>query len=174
MDKDHVREEVASLMRSRFESEQIPCACVYWAGYACDVLARQGIRALIQAGSFSWPCRAADWKDDGVSFTHLSYIWDKQEAAGRLAVGQLPELHAWAAIPETQEIIDFTTCYVPEQCERILKIKWQAPKPPPYLWCAEAGIPDGVIYRPDLDAIRFALMVWTQHKKVPAVTTFFA
>src|SRR4051812_33982043 len=44
-------------------------ACLYWAHYTVQVLTALGVRAIIQAGSASWPRLRPD-QDDGVSPTH--------------------------------------------------------------------------------------------------------
>jgi hypothetical protein len=133
-------------------------ACLYWAHYTVAVLKALGIRAVIQAGSASWPRLRPD-QDDGRSPTHHSYVWEPDSVAtkARLVACDLPEIHVWAAIPERGELIDMTTKYWPEQCQLIQGLGWPGDKPPTYFWGTADELPDGVIYRPDMKAIALAL-----------------
>jgi hypothetical protein len=36
--------------------------------------------------------------------------------------------------------------------------------PPDFLWCGPSDLPEGVIYRPDMEAIRFALNFIRAHQ----------
>jgi hypothetical protein len=169
MDKDiqeQVRAEVVQAVMDAVGPAELDRHCLHWAGYTVEALSRRGVRAVLQAGGCSWPFRSPKWIDDGVSSTHFSYLWNPREAMTRWAQGLHPELHVWAATPDGKGggmLIDFTTKFQPAQCQRILGLPWEAPKPPEYLWCGLDGVPDGVHYRPDLEAIRFALAVWTNH-----------
>jgi hypothetical protein len=165
LDKEAVRAEVLQDMIDYVDPDLFDRKCLQWAGFTVEALARRGIRALIQAGSCSWPFRSPSWVDDGVSSTHFSYMFNKAEARARLAQGLSPEMHAWAAIPLGRGIfIDWTTRYQPVQCQRILGIPWGAPPPPEYLWCGPEGIPDGVRYRPDPEATRYAVFEWESNR----------
>lgn len=133
-------------------------ACLYWAYYTVEVLKAVGIRAVIQAGSASWPRLRSD-QDDGVAPTHHSYVWepDSTVTKARLAAGAMPELHVWAAIPARGELIDMTTKYWPEQCRLIQGLDWPGDTPPAYFWGTADELPDRVLYAPDLKAIAVAL-----------------
>src|SRR5208282_5655551 len=48
--------------------------CFYWSLTLMGVLLQNGYRALIQAGSMSWPIVPLG-QDDGKSPTHFSYEW---------------------------------------------------------------------------------------------------
>jgi hypothetical protein len=132
-------------------------ACLYWAHYTVEVLTALGIRAIIQAGSASWP-RVRPDRDDGVSPTHHSYVWEPDSAVtkARVAAGEMPELHVWAAIPARGEIIDMTTRYWPKQCRLIQGLDWPGDQPPSYFWGAAGELPEGVLYAPDMQAIALA------------------
>jgi hypothetical protein len=133
-------------------------ACLYWAHYTVEVLKALGIRAVIQAGSASWPRLRPD-QDNGVAPTHHSYVWEPDSATtkARLAAVGMPELHVWAAIPARGEIIDMTTRFWPEQCRLIQRLDWPGDKPPTYFWGTADEVPDGVVYTPDMTAIALAL-----------------
>jgi len=133
-------------------------ACLYWANYTVEVLRALGLRAIIQAGSASWPRLRPD-QDDGVSPTHHSYVWEPDSAVtkARLAAGLMPELHVWVAIPHRREVVDMTTRYWPEQCLLIQQRDWPGDKPPKYCWGTADELPEGVLYAPDMKAIALAL-----------------
>jgi len=88
--------------------------CLFYAAYTAVAVSRRGVRAVLQAGSASWLFKAAE-RDDGVGPTHYSYVFEANSrmTALRLGQGMLPELHCWAAIPQTGEIIDLTTRHLP-------------------------------------------------------------
>lgn len=132
--------------------------CVYHATATVFTLQKHGVRAVFQAGTAMWP-RIKPEEDDGVSSTHFSYVWEPDSAttALRLQNNLLPEMHAWAAIPDTQEIVDVTTKYLPRQCEERACLAWTAPQPPDFLWASADEWPDNVVYRPCILAIQCAL-----------------
>ena len=92
------RERLARLIENTFfahyDGGRAGQACLYWAHYTVEVLKALGIRAIIQAGSASWPRLRPD-QDDGVSPTHHSYVWEQDSVVttARLAASQMPELH---------------------------------------------------------------------------------
>lgn len=156
MNRDEIVKEIRCAVR-RVHPELTPeRGCVYLALATVAILRQYGIRASFQAGSSSWP-RIRPEEDDGVINTHFSYVWEprSKRTLAQLAAGVLPEMHAWAAIPATVEIIDLSTCYLPEQCRKTAGMAWTAPAPPDYLWTDK--LPEGVLYRPELSAIQTAL-----------------
>jgi len=132
-------------------------ACLYWAQIAAGVLNGLGLRAIIQAGDMHWPI-VPDGQDDGMSATHFAYVWDPKSPASIAScnAGHLPEMHCWAGIPATGELIDFSTKYLPERAA-VHGMKWCTPLPPDFLWATSAKMPPGVIYRPNKQATRFAV-----------------
>lgn len=141
-----------------------PGACLIYAEHTQDVVQDiTGLRTIIQAGSASWP-RIKPEEDDGVSPTHFSYVWTDPPTTAAMrdiifcavTSGHLPEMHCWAAIPETGEIIDFTTKFQKEQCEKRAHLSWTAPEPPEYIWSHMHSLPDGVLYQPTFTACKFA------------------
>jgi hypothetical protein len=68
-----------------------------------------------------------------------------------MALGQLPEMHCWVGILDTQEIVDFSTRHlVAAALDRCLF--WTAAEPPRYLWCKANALPDWVVYTPNREA----------------------
>lgn len=135
-----------------------PDACLYWAAETTRELSRRGLRALIQAGTLMWP-RVLPEQDDGVSPTHFSYVWEPNSMTTRnlILAGMLPEMHIWVGLPDSNEIVDLTTKFLPVQCQRLIKYDWPGIKPPDYLWTNAKELPEGVIYEPDIKAIVLAL-----------------
>jgi hypothetical protein len=131
--------------------------CFYWSLTLMGVLLQEGYRALIQAGSLSWPIVPLG-QDDGHSPTHFSYEWSpwREESQAAFRLGLLPEIHVWVGLPDQNELLDFATKFLPEQARKEGLI-WRTPHPPDFLWCSPSELPDGVIYKPDLDAIGFIL-----------------
>ncbi len=131
--------------------------CFYWSLTLMGLLLQKGYRALIQAGSLSWPIVPAG-QDDGHSPTHFSYEWSpwREESQAALRLGLLPEIHVWVGLPDQNELLDFTTKFLPEQAAKE-GLAWHTPPPPDFLWCRPDELPEGVIYKPDLDAIGFVL-----------------
>lgn len=130
------------------------CSCIIWA--IATLFALSG-RALLQAGSCMWP-RIRKEDDDGVIATHFGYEWhpNSQQTRERIAAGLLPEMHIWAAIPSENQIIDLTTKFFPQQCHSMLKWDWPGIEPPEYFWGGPEDLPEGVLYRPSMDAIQLA------------------
>jgi hypothetical protein len=131
--------------------------CFYWSLTLMGVLLQKGYRALIQAGSMSWPIVPAG-QDDGKSPTHFSYEWSpwREESQAALKLGLLPEIHVWVGLPDQNELLDFTTKFLPEQAAKE-RLSWRTHQPPDFLWCGPSELPEGVIYKPDLAAIGFIL-----------------
>lgn len=158
--RNRIVKEIRECMTKWYAGDHIHAACLYWAGMTCYwIRTRYRVRAIIQAGSMSWPC--VD-KDDGMSPTHFSYVFDPDDPASRAALrsGQMPEMHVWAAIPTDKTIIDLTTCYLIQQAKHRANIEWTAPMPPDHLWCRADDLPPGVLYRPAPEATLWA------HEKV--------
>ena len=116
--------------------------CLHYTKQTLAVLHEQGLRAVLQAGSLQWPLvRPED--DDGVSSTHFAYMWSPTTPQSNLAVamGNLPEMHCWVGLLDTQEIVDFSVRHLKEAA-RHHGLKWTAADPPQYLWTRE--LPDWV------------------------------
>jgi hypothetical protein len=156
VDHDAIVNEVEKLVA---EVEVDPSAmCLLWAVTTCGVLQKHGVRTVVQSGTMMWP-RIRPEEDDGVCNTHFSYVWqaDSPMTQQRVYAGLLPEMHIWTAIPEEPAIVDLTTQFHKLQCSRRAGLPWTAPDPPPYLWVGPDTLPENVIYRPDMGAIKLAL-----------------
>lgn len=144
--------------------------CLEWAWQGYNVIkAWPGApRTIIQAGSAQWP-RVPAHLDDGVSPTHFAYEFNEDDPMVALALQglvpvmrrpgdghvafALPEIHVWLGVPESGEIIDFTTGLWADTCEATIGLPWLAAKPPEFFWCIGSRRPSGVNYGPSRMAI---------------------
>jgi hypothetical protein len=131
-------------------------ACLYYAHVAMSVFHEAGVKACLQAGDLNWPIMPQE-KDDGVSPTHFSFVWSPDTLSSRTAValGALPEIHVWVGLVDTQEIVDFSTGHLREIAEEC-GLVWATPDPPDYVWADAEHMPEGVLYKPNLDATLYA------------------
>jgi hypothetical protein len=155
MNKDETVAQVEAIMSSQHPDPS--ALCLHWAVATRDAIQKRGTRAIIQAGTMMWP-RLRHEDDDGVVNTHFSYVWepDSEITKQRIAARQLPEMHVWCAIPNPPQIIDLTTRFFRQRCERVTGMNWTAPEPPQYLWVTPDTLPQNVVYRPEVSAIRLA------------------
>jgi hypothetical protein len=146
---DRIERRIATL-------ENRPGLCLYYAHHTVSVLWQAGYKAVIQAGSFSWP-RMLREHDDGIVDTHFSYEWSPHDPASALSVafGNLPEIHVWVGLVEEQEIVDFTTRHI-KAAAVAMNLPWTNSAPPRYLWTPTQQLPDWVSYRPDPQATIYA------------------
>lgn len=136
--------------------EWIGSQCLWWATFTVNTLNGAGIPAQIQAGSAYWPRLRPD-QDDGVSNTHFGYEYTPgPKNLHKIVAGHLPEIHCWAAIVKENVIIDVTTQYWPDNAKRLCGYDWPGVLPPSFVWCRADQLPDGVRYRPNLEAIKNA------------------
>jgi hypothetical protein len=166
----HIKDEIYRVTAKQFaewyppETQHPGGHCVAWACTGLRILMERGFNAKLQAGSMSWPIVTAEL-DDGVSPTHFTYEWSPHtpKSQGRMAAGGIPEMHVWLALPDRNEIIDFSTKFFLEQAKQF-DLVWQAPAPPDYLW---AGAEDlrrinqvrhlGVYYQANMEAITYII-----------------
>lgn len=134
-------------------------ACLFWALFTMRELHHLGIKGALQAGSAFWPrvTRAEFDANPDEQHTHFGYQWSPAEPLSQMSVslGNLPEVHVWVGLVETQEILDFTTGYWPQNCLRVLGKGWPGPKPPEFYWGPCSELPDLVHYAPERDASIF-------------------
>ena len=136
-----------------------PGLCLYYTHHVASILHEHGLSPLIQAGSLQWPRIMPD-EDDGVSATHFAYMWSPRSISSLAAMctGALPEMHVWAALANTQELIDFSTRHIKAHAATF-GFSWSAPNPPSYLWATFDHIPDRVVYTPNRDATLLACRI---------------
>lgn len=149
-----VRRKVRALARI------LDCApetlCVAHAVVGREILAETGVEAVLQAGTAGWWVLAPWEKDDGVRPTHFAYEFDAERAARDAAAGVLPEVHAWLAIPEAGEVVDFTLWAQPAQAARVAGVEWRSPRTRFFWGGREQARLAGYVYRPDPFAIAIA------------------
>lgn len=162
--KDFIVGQARSLMHARWPGVSSRPGCCVFASLALGVALRSnGINAIPQAGTCYWP-RITQEQDDGVSPNVFGYCWepDSINTILKIARDELPEIHAWVALPQTNEIIDITTRHLKEQCETLATLKWTAPDPPDYLWEHCLKLPDYVLYKPDTRAIKYLISLYNR------------
>lgn len=157
--KDSIVHEVRE--RVRIDHDKQEAACLDYALQTIIVLAEYGLNGKVQAGTVMWP-RLRPEQDDGVSNTHFSYVWEndpsvKQKLVTTLMMGKLPEIHVWVALPETEEVLDFTTCFQREQCQKLTGMDWPGDELPDYIWGTVNEFPLGTQYIAHKEAIGFLI-----------------
>lgn len=153
MDKELIAREIEEEFGQFYDWNDGGGACLLWAIAALRVLRLHNVDAILQAGTCLWPrVRAED--DDGVMNTHFGYEYhaDSERTVEMLRMGALPEMHIWVAIPSRNEILDFSTRFLPEQCRLIIGEDWPGDTPPNYLWSRAEELPERVVYAPDAGA----------------------
>src|ERR1035441_182341 len=93
-EKLEIYQAVSSRYREWYaDQKDVGGRCFYWSLPLMAVLLHRGYRALIQAGSLSWPI-VPPGQDDGHSATHFSYEWSpwREESQVALKLGLLPEI----------------------------------------------------------------------------------
>ena len=150
---------IAEIERHLGRLENRPGLCLYYAHHTAAVLWRHGLPVVIQAGSMQWP-RICRQEDDGVMDTHFAYQWTPgaYDSALSVALGNLPEMHVWIGLLDSQEIVDFTTRHLKAAAAH-RGFTWSAAEPPRYLWCRADRLPDWVVYRPIADASIYACTI---------------
>lgn len=126
--------------------------CLWWAYFTCQVLNEKGIRAQLQVGSCFWP---REWDAEGCMRFGYQYEPGPHNFQRITDDGTLPEIHCWVAIAETETIIDATTGYWPVVA-LAMGHDWPGEKPPQFFWSQEEGLPKGVTYVADREAISIA------------------
>jgi hypothetical protein len=148
-----IRREFAE-WRKKWDFKGNPAkACFYHAVFTHGHLKNLGLfnKVLISAGTFSIVRLAVD---DGISPTHFSYTFTPDRAAMEAVENdRMPEMHCWVTIPETQEVVDLTTCYLKDQCKELTGLDWKAPDPPDYVWHHIDSLPCGIEYTPSREAV---------------------
>ena len=139
------------------DREVMAGACLYGAFFMLKTLHEAGLRPCPQAGNMSWPLGVPD---DGVSVTHWSYVWSPGCPLSQLSMsmGNLPEMHVWVGIVETQEIIDIQVGLLPEICP----FGWPVP-PPDFFWGTYQDLPEGTVYYSNEAATKYAWAVMEKH-----------
>lgn len=154
----------AAMERRRVRIER---SCLFWALEATKAIkVYTGRRAVIQAGTAFWPICPLD-KDDGSRPLNYGYQWEPPESVPTammqtILTGYLPEIHCWAAIPDTLEIIDFTTSFQPQICKEQIGADW-VDQPPLFLWQPANKLPERYYYEPVPEAINFCLALLRVH-----------
>ena len=170
MTDKNLRQQIYFAVRRRYhewygQHHMTRGSCLYWSLTGIGILTSFGLRALIQAGSMSWPI-LPQHLDDGQQPTHFSYEWSpwREESQAALKLGLLPEIHIWVGLPDENELVDFSTKWLPQHAAQE-GLVWRTEPPPDFLWCGPSELPDRVVYQPNMDAIQFVLdRIRTHHR----------
>ena len=133
--------------------------CYHWAESAFLALSNFGLRPIFQAGDMEWPMVTPE-QDDGVSATHFSYIWSEKRGTTLSPEGNLPEIHIWLGLLETNEIVDFATGTLKTLAVEKHGMKWPGPPPPKFIWGAP---PAHARYKPYKEATLFVYELLKSH-----------
>lgn len=109
-----------ALMRDHYDGD-VNAACLSWASITSKAIEHvTGERAVFQAGTASWPI-ISESEDDGVRPTNYSYMWEpgSERTLQQMSNLALPELHAWVALPDRNEVVDFTLGAQREMCKKL-------------------------------------------------------
>lgn len=158
-EKRDIYMEVRALYQDWYSNEEKFGSCFYWAHAGWKVMTDHGFDVLFQAGSLSWPMvPREEWITNPI--THFSYVWSPEtpQSQTMLKAGKLPEIHVWLALPQRMELVDFSTGTLPTHAQANHELaRWTGPKPPDFLWCRFADIPEGVFYDVNRDATKLLL-----------------
>lgn len=158
IEKRDIYHEVRAQLRNWYPEEREHGSCFYWAHAGWRVLTEYGFDVLFQAGSMSWPMVPKDrWFSEAI--THFSYLWspESERSQQAMAIGKMPEIHIWLALPQRLEIVDFSTGTLPLAAETQQQFKWTGPRPPDFLWTTFDRLPEGVFYKADKEATLYLL-----------------
>jgi hypothetical protein len=157
--KKRIVKEARRLARRTFpEMRGKTGACLVLSWAVVEAARRHGVRLVLQAGSAYWP-RVTDKTDDGDEPNVFEYRFEEHAPAtvARVLAGELPEMHVWAADPETGELVDLTYGDQPAQCLELAGLTWKAPKPSPYFWGTPDRLPKLTSYEANVAAIQVTL-----------------
>lgn len=165
MNKVNFVQEVRQAVLEDFpELENSVGSCLYSSLYTVLLLGKKhGIKAILQAGTMGWRVVKPEL-DNGIGITHFSFQWSPDTLASKIAVatGNLPEMHVWVGIPDTQELIDINTNIVPKFLQLMCPEQvWSADMPPDFLWTSVKGWSHDCYYEPVMEATVLAQRVAT-------------
>jgi len=147
---------VRQWMNDHFIGTRIETRCVHWAFATCIVLKKQGLYPVIQAGSAQF---RRDSEDPMERFSYIFEGLHNPRVMRQMQAGKLPEMHAWAGLPASQEIVDVTTSYQKAQCNDLMPgMKFDFDHAD-YFWEKAGNIDSNspVVYEPSEEATGFVL-----------------
>lgn len=140
-------------------------SCLHWMHCGLLELCNADIRCWPMAGSASFEFQPVQ-PDDG-KMSHFSFMWNGDpNAESRMQVAPtagaipLPEMHCWIYLPDSGEVVDFSTGYIPTLA-KAMGFEWKVTPPPPYIWARPESISPRAIYTPEVDAIKLAVKMIT-------------
>lgn len=160
--KDAIHRRVQGRMRRWYGEERgsTGMGCIYWMQTGMVELHRSGINCMPAAGTAHFEMQP----DDVKNVTHLTFEWggDPNAELRRTAVltgdnqVALPEMHCWIWLPDTKEVVDFSTGHIPTLA-KTFGFEWKTKPPPPYIWARPESLFPRAIYQPSRDATKLAI-----------------
>ena len=145
-------------------------SCVYMTAALCAVAQLWNIRVVPQAGSAYWLRQ----------HPHINDFWGYEYLRPTDPKGLPLEIHVWAALPDSGEIVDLCTGEWRETCAMCegddwnemtadaKKSFWPGPVPPDFMWIHSTNPPKNAMYLADPDAGRRAteaiIEIWDHWK----------
>lgn len=158
--KDAIHRRVQGRMRRWYGEERAT------SGMACLYFMQCGLVELKQHGFDCWPAAGTahfEMQPDNGKMSHFSFEWggDPNAELRRQATltgdqVSLPEMHCWIYLPDTQDIVDFSTGHIPTLAKS-MGFEWKVKEPPPYIWARPQSLWPRAIYIPVREATRLAI-----------------
>lgn len=137
-------------------------SCLHWMHCGLIDLWDAGIRCFPAAGSASF-----EFQPDDGKMSHFSFMWNgdpnaemRRSVVPTAGAIPLPEMHCWIYLPDSGEVVDFSTGYIPTLA-KAMGFEWKATLPPPYIWARPESISPRAIYTPEVDAMKLAVKMIT-------------
>ena len=136
LEKRQLYEKARLQLQEWYGAEQADLgSCLYWGQVTMKILTQAGLRPVLQAGTMQWRM-VPPALDDGISPTHFSYVWTpgSPESRADVAAGHLPEMHVWVGLPDSSELVDFSTGTFRKLAQERFGLRWLGPDPPAFIW----------------------------------------
>ena len=167
--KDAIHQRVTGRMRRWYGEERgsTGMACLYWMHAGLVTLDQHGIECWPAAGTAHFEIQPDDRK-----MSHFSFQWGGDPNAelrrqATLSGDQvaLPEMHCWIWLPDSKEVVDFSTGHIPTLA-KAMGFEWKVKPPPTYIWARPESLFPRAIYLPNMDATRLAIAtLYAGHQK---------
>lgn len=158
--KDAIHQRVIGRMRRWYGNRaETGMACLYYMQCGMVELHQHGINSVPAAGSASFEMQPDDGK-----LSHFAFQWNGDPNAELRRQAQLtsadavalPEMHCWIYLPDTREVVDFSTGNIPTLA-KTFGFEWKSKPPPPYIFARPESLFPRAIYLPNRDATKLAI-----------------
>ena len=169
---EHVVRDTRALFDANYKHRigEVEGGCLLWAAATVAACQKNGISASLQAGTTMFRIVHPN-DDDGICDDYFSYKFVQSEAISHMMMGNFPEMHAWAYVPECRTILDLTYPYQPSQCKKLTGLYWDERLLPDGPLCRTVDELDAdemsrVIYQADSLAISMAIALLKQFHEI--------